>query len=331
MIKAAGGCRARVALSTGAPGASHTPSGSQKAMQQQKAKHLEVDDLPSTAAPSVVQSPAGGPEVAPRAAKPLELADLPAATGAAAAGGGALDVDRVLSALGAHSQALDSNEAGLQDKARGLRLRLGVEGYLSSSNLCHDYYLRSRMDEQGWVPLDEIAKFAALRSLGAPAVEVAAALDASVVVDVSEDRTKVRPACAALRAAFAPRHVADVTGPISPASMSPGAAHSPAVDVADEDLTIAASLISDGGKSTPFARSSRQSRRRGHAATKRTAARGAKGSAMPGSRYYGEDGTGLCVLFDSEIAQAPEVDDIGAWMHFSDDTYPSSGASMLWW
>lgn len=30
---------------------------------------------------------------------------------------------------------------------------------VSTNNLCHDTYLRGRMDDQGWVPIDLIASF----------------------------------------------------------------------------------------------------------------------------------------------------------------------------
>lgn len=34
-----------------------------------------------------------------------------------------------------------------------------IEHYFSTNNLCHDTYLRERMDDEGWVPIDLIATF----------------------------------------------------------------------------------------------------------------------------------------------------------------------------
>lgn len=45
-----------------------------------------------------------------------------------------------------------------------------------------------------------------------------------------------------------------------------------------------------------------------------------------------QDGTDLCVPFDSEIAPAPESDAIAAWLRFSDDAYPAAASSaMMQW
>ncbi|XBH71765.1 hypothetical protein VPH35_099170 [Triticum aestivum] len=38
-------------------------------------------------------------------------------------------------------------------------IQLQIEHYFSTNNLCHDTYLRERMDDQGWVPIDLIASF----------------------------------------------------------------------------------------------------------------------------------------------------------------------------
>ncbi|XP_047051971.1 la-related protein 1B-like [Lolium rigidum] len=50
---------------------------------------------------------------------------------------------------------------GVQQDQQSLQndIRHQIEHYFSTDNLCHDTYLRERMDDQGWVPIDLIASF----------------------------------------------------------------------------------------------------------------------------------------------------------------------------
>ncbi|XP_044950538.1 la-related protein 1B-like [Hordeum vulgare subsp. vulgare] len=50
--------------------------------------------------------------------------------------------------------ALQQDQIKLQND-----IQLQIEHYFSTNNLCHDTYLRERMDDQGWVPIDLIAGF----------------------------------------------------------------------------------------------------------------------------------------------------------------------------
>jgi len=68
-----------------------------------------------------------------------------------------------------------------------VQARIQVEYYLSADNLSRDYYLRSLLDEDGWVSLEVVANFPRMRRIGLDATAVAAALMGSAVVEVSWD------------------------------------------------------------------------------------------------------------------------------------------------
>lgn len=69
-------------------------------------------------------------------------------------------------------------------------LRRQIEYYFSADNLTRDFFLRGKMDPQGWVPAAEIARFNRVRAILAagadnpdPGMAVVAALKGSVVVE----------------------------------------------------------------------------------------------------------------------------------------------------
>mmetsp|Transcript_16448 Transcript_16448/g.47640 ORF Transcript_16448/g.47640 Transcript_16448/m.47640 type:complete len:353 (-) Transcript_16448:74-1132(-) len=221
----------------------------------------EVDDLPSTAASSAMHSPSGGPEDAPH-------------------GVDALDEHLLGHALSDLYDIAEVAEQDMGEQVRRSKLQQACEWYLSTGNLSRDRFLRSRMDDQGWVALTDLVDFAALRALEARAGEVAAALVSSTVVEISGDRSRVRPADIAVRAAFSwepavaawecdaewdevEPEVADedltVAATLRPPSLDEFTvrrrrrrdAFEPEVDVADEDLTIATSI--DGPSPMPRA------------------------------------------------------------------------------
>jgi len=155
----------------------------------------EDDDLCSTAVPSAEPSPSKGPLKNPSFA-----------------------LDEAV--LGPALAELDTwqGSSDQEEHVQELQLQQRIEWYLSAENLCHDHYLRSRMDELGWVQLGDILQAAGLSSLSTNVEDAGTALKASQHVQVSEDFKKVRAVDPMLQAAFAPRDMQESTSPLSPRS-----------------------------------------------------------------------------------------------------------------
>mmetsp|Transcript_40652 Transcript_40652/g.73220 ORF Transcript_40652/g.73220 Transcript_40652/m.73220 type:complete len:265 (-) Transcript_40652:43-837(-) len=211
---------------------------------------LDVDDLPSTAASSVVHSPNGGPEGAPGDA--LDEAILDSALDESVLGKfldeclSAADPPMFLRSLpplpgSAFIEApVDSAEQGQ------IELRCRIEQLFESAHLSHDFYLRSRMDELGWVDLCDVLQLAGLDFAHSTVQEGAEAVAESQSLELSNCRQKVRAKDSAIQAAFAPRRVTEPFGACSPVHAHVGIIEFvPELDIADEDLTIAASIEPD--------------------------------------------------------------------------------------
>ncbi|XP_014501946.1 la-related protein 1C [Vigna radiata var. radiata] len=67
-----------------------------------------------------------------------------------------------------------------------------IDYYFSDANLVRDEYLRSNMDEQGWVPISLIASFPRVRSLTSNIKLILESLRASTVVEVQGDKLRRR-------------------------------------------------------------------------------------------------------------------------------------------
>lgn len=72
-----------------------------------------------------------------------------------------------------------------------------VEYYFSAANVVQDTYLRSLMDQDGWVDLQALVQFPRLQKLGATAENAPDALLCSLEVEVCSERTHVRQRCTA--------------------------------------------------------------------------------------------------------------------------------------
>jgi len=94
-----------------------------------------------------------------------------------------------------------------------------IEYYFSVTNICHDMYLRSLMDEEGWVKLEDIVKFNKLKALSVDVPGAADALSESQALEMSADGLSVRIANVALRDAF-PWAPYTSTPPLKPAQAS---------------------------------------------------------------------------------------------------------------
>lgn len=183
------------------------------------ALELDSEELPSTAASSVVHSPSLGPDP--------ECPDL------------------VCGDLGATLGSINSGKTWKQWKP----LQKQIEAYLSIGNLSHDVYLRSKMDACGWVLLDDLVNIFKLKQ--ATVSEISAAVHASNLLQVSDDALSVRSKNPALHVAFAPRGLVLPDGPLSPSPSTTFCTQSlEDLYIPDEDLTIAAGLEPESP--TPF-------------------------------------------------------------------------------
>jgi len=63
-----------------------------------------------------------------------------------------------------------------------------IDYYFSASNLCHDIYLRSLMDSEGWVDLEKIVAFPRLQWYGLDARVAASILLTSKTLEVSYEK-----------------------------------------------------------------------------------------------------------------------------------------------
>merc|ERR1712070_812087 len=65
------------------------------------------------------------------------------------------------------------------DPERTATLRRQIEYYFSAQNLCHDMYLRSKMDAQGFVALSVLIHFNKIRVINPGVAEILEALKGS--------------------------------------------------------------------------------------------------------------------------------------------------------
>ncbi|XP_047319719.1 la-related protein 1A-like [Impatiens glandulifera] len=67
-----------------------------------------------------------------------------------------------------------------------------IEYYFSDVNLQNDHYLRSLMDDQGWVPLSNIADFRRVKEMHIDIAYIVDALLGSSVIEVKESKIRIR-------------------------------------------------------------------------------------------------------------------------------------------
>eukprot|EP00746_Dinoflagellata_sp_MGD_P164920 gnl/MRDRNA2_/MRDRNA2_93886_c0_seq1.p1 gnl/MRDRNA2_/MRDRNA2_93886_c0~~gnl/MRDRNA2_/MRDRNA2_93886_c0_seq1.p1 ORF type:complete len:419 (-),score=86.01 gnl/MRDRNA2_/MRDRNA2_93886_c0_seq1:94-1269(-) len=79
-----------------------------------------------------------------------------------------------------------------------------VEFYFSVDNLCSDLFLRSKMDEEGWVEIATITQFKKMKQFGGKRQDVVAALADSEKIEVSSDSKKIRVKDSKTRDSFRP-------------------------------------------------------------------------------------------------------------------------------
>ncbi|KXZ47077.1 hypothetical protein GPECTOR_38g314 [Gonium pectorale] len=87
--------------------------------------------------------------------------------------------------------------AGPADKAQTKQMlteavRKQIDYYFSVDNLCKDIFLRSKMDDNGWIPLAVVANFNRVRILTLDWTLIVDAMADSPIVEVSSDSTMLR-------------------------------------------------------------------------------------------------------------------------------------------
>ena len=68
-----------------------------------------------------------------------------------------------------------------------------MEYYFSLQNLCRDIFLRSKMDDSGWILVSVIANFNRMRLLTPDQTVIVDALIGSAIVELSADGLLMRP------------------------------------------------------------------------------------------------------------------------------------------
>eukprot|EP00798_Chlamydomonas_sp_ICE-L_P015187 gene15187-21262_t len=71
-------------------------------------------------------------------------------------------------------------------------VRKQIDYYFSLDNLCKDIFLRSKMDEKGWIPLAVIANFNRVRMLTPDIMLIVEAMRGSEIVEVAHDSAYLR-------------------------------------------------------------------------------------------------------------------------------------------
>jgi len=74
----------------------------------------------------------------------------------------------------------------------GDQLRMQIEYYFSDANLSKDFFMRRKMDKDGWIPVELIANFRRVLTLGADVSQIIQALKTSEAVETSDDGLRMR-------------------------------------------------------------------------------------------------------------------------------------------
>mmetsp|Transcript_140521 Transcript_140521/g.262073 ORF Transcript_140521/g.262073 Transcript_140521/m.262073 type:complete len:567 (+) Transcript_140521:127-1827(+) len=74
------------------------------------------------------------------------------------------------------------------------RIQVQVEYYFSAANLDKDFYLKSVMDQDGWVETSVLAQFNRMKQMNADAPTIAQAVSVSLFVELSPDGQRMRSA-----------------------------------------------------------------------------------------------------------------------------------------
>lgn len=95
-----------------------------------------------------------------------------------------------LAALGPLPAAMPMTPADHQ--AMKNQVQNQIEYYFGKDNLIKDHYLRSKMNDEGWVPIADIAGFPRMRSITADMAIILEAINTSSVIEIHPDSQHVR-------------------------------------------------------------------------------------------------------------------------------------------
>ena len=92
--------------------------------------------------------------------------------------------------MGLNSAAVASAAASKLQIMESVRKQ--IDYYFSMDNLCKDIFLRSKMDEKGWIPLAVVANFNRVRMLTPDMMLIVEAMRDSPIVEVAKDSAYLR-------------------------------------------------------------------------------------------------------------------------------------------
>ncbi|KAI8051665.1 hypothetical protein BDF22DRAFT_81909 [Syncephalis plumigaleata] len=88
--------------------------------------------------------------------------------------------------------AVAANPTSVDKNTMEHYLRMQIEYYFSIENLCRDIYLRSHMDDEGYVPIDILTSFNRVKNLAQPTSTVLEALASSELLEVKDKLVRKR-------------------------------------------------------------------------------------------------------------------------------------------
>lgn len=102
------------------------------------------------------------------------------------------DAQSASAAAAAAAVAAAMSAAAFSGNSYGATIRAQIEYYFSFDNMCRDVFLRSKMDEEGWVPMALIASFNKIKQYNIAPDNLGAVLNGSEVVEVDNEKKRIR-------------------------------------------------------------------------------------------------------------------------------------------
>jgi len=95
-------------------------------------------------------------------------------------------------AAAAAASAAAMSAAAFSGSSYGPAIRQQIEYYFSFDNMCRDVFLRQNMDSEGWVPMTLIASFNKIKQYGVPPDSLGTYVANSTVVEVDNEKKRLR-------------------------------------------------------------------------------------------------------------------------------------------
>lgn len=141
--------------------------------------------------------------------------------------------DRYSAAAAAASAATAAamSAAAFSGSSYGPAIRQQIEYYFSFDNMCRDVYLRQNMDSEGWVPMTLIASFNKIKQYGVPPDTLGTYVANSTVVEVDEEKKRLRQRDAEQRMIW------ELKGNLDGQSQAPVKKDSEVIELKGEEVT----------------------------------------------------------------------------------------------